>query len=176
MATIWLISDTHFGHRNMAEVFTHADGSPMRPFATVTEMDDYMITMWNQKVRPQDHVWHLGDVAMAREPLQRIVPQLHGHKRLVRGNHDIFKTKVYLDVGFEEIRGVSVLNGLVFTHIPIHERSLGRFRANVHGHTHAEPDYGPKYLNVSVERIAYTPISLEDVDARVRLKAAKAVV
>lgn len=166
--TIWIISDTHLGHRNMAEVFVDADGNKIRPFATVQEHDDFMIEAWNSRVRPQDHVWHLGDVAMAREPLERIVPTLHGHKRLIRGNHDIFKTATYLKAGFGEIRGMSVLDGMIFTHIPIHPMSMGRFKANVHGHIHEKPAFGPQYLNVSVEQTGYAPITLEEVKMRVQ--------
>ena len=167
MPCIWIVSDTHFGHKNMAEVFTLADGSKCRPFATVEEHDAAMMERWNAVVRPQDHVWHLGDVAMDRQSLERVVPRLHGHKRLVRGNHDIFKTATYLKVGFQEIRGCSVLNGMIFTHIPIHEQCLGRFKANVHGHTHSQPNLGPRYLNVCVEQTEYRPLTLEEVMARV---------
>lgn len=170
MAQIWITSDSHFGHRNMAEVFTQPDGMPMRPFGTLAATDAAMVERWNAVVKPQDHVWHLGDFAMNKWALDHFCPLLHGHKRLVRGNHDIFKTQAYLRAGFEELRGVSVIDGLIFTHIPIHPNSLGRFRANVHGHTHAQPDYDWRYLNVSVERTDYTPLALEDVDARVRAK------
>ena len=91
---------------------------------------------------------------------------LTGHKRLVRGNHDIFKTRDYLAAGFEEIRGVSVLNNMVFTHIPIHPNCMGRFRGNVHGHTHLQPAFDSRYLNVCVEQTDYWPITLEEVVAR----------
>lgn len=34
MATIWLVSDTHFMHKGMAEDFTLRDGSPARGFTS----------------------------------------------------------------------------------------------------------------------------------------------
>ena len=170
MANIWITSDSHFGHKNMACVFTRPDGTPIRPFKDEIEMDEVLIARWNEVVRPADHVWHLGDVAMRQEAMQRVMPRLLGKKRLVRGNHDIFQTRTYLKVGFEEIRGCSVLDHMIFTHIPIHESCLGRFTANVHGHTHAQPDFGPRYLNVCVEQTDYRPISLEDVKKRVTAK------
>ena len=165
MAAIWLVSDTHFGHAN---IITYCS----RPFTCVEDMDEAMVERWNRVVRPQDHVYHLGDVAMKADRLA-IVKRLNGHKRLVRGNHDIFKTKQYLAAGFDEIHGVRVLNGLVMTHIPIHPASLGRFTGNVHGHIHNNDggDYGPRYLNVSVEAIDYTPITLEDAAERLRVRA-----
>lgn len=156
--TIWLISDTHFGHENII-------GYCGRPFANAAEMDEAMVERWNRVVRPTDKVYHLGDVAMRKLHLA-IVKRLHGKKRLVRGNHDIFDTKDYLAAGFQEVLGVRVLANVLFSHFPVHPESLGRYLGNVHGHIHEKPSPAGKYLNVSVERIGYTPITLEDVVAR----------
>jgi calcineurin-like phosphoesterase family protein len=169
--TLWFISDTHFGHYNMACVFKDADGKLIRGFSSVEEHDERMVAEWNSRVKPSDHVYHLGDVAMKPGMLQ-IVKRLNGHKRLVRGNHDIFKTKKYLEVGFEEIYGVRVLDNLLFTHIPVHPESLGRFKANVHGHIHEKVyppvvRYGDRpntpYINICVEHTGYAPVTLEDI-------------
>jgi calcineurin-like phosphoesterase family protein len=162
MANLFVISDTHFGHANILN-FQREDGSPLRDFSCAEEMDQHIVDKWNSTVRPQDHVYHLGDVAMRKEHLST-VKRCNGHKRLVRGNHDIFRTKDYLEY-FDEIYASRVLDGLIFTHIPIHINSLGRFTANVHGHTHTMPQgtFGPNYYNVSVEMMNYTPVSLEDL-------------
>lgn len=161
MANIFIISDTHFGHANILN-FLREDGSPLRRFDSVQEMDEHMVERWNSVVRPCDKVYHLGDVAMKKSCIETVA-RCNGHKRLVRGNHDIFPTKEYLKY-FDEIYGIRVLDGMIFTHIPIHPESLGRFKANVHGHIHAKPSFGPKYINVSVEALDdYTPVSLEDL-------------
>ena len=167
MANIFVISDTHFGHANILN-FKREDGSPLRSFSCVEEMDQHMIDRWNSVVRPQDHVYHLGDVAMKQQSVAT-VGRCNGHKRLVRGNHDILRTKTYLQF-FEEIYGIRVLDGMIFTHIPIHPESMGRFGVNIHGHVHGQPQgqYGPKYYNVSVEVMGYTPVSLEDLKKLVR--------
>lgn len=172
MANIFIISDTHFSHENMALRFLRADGTRLRPFTSVAEMDETMVERWNAVVRPQDHVYHLGDVAMRQQAVDAIMPRLHGHLRLVRGNHDIFRTKLYLKY-FDEIHGCRVLDNFIFTHVPVHSDCLGRFKANVHGHLHANrvmtsenrpylvPD--PRYLSVCVEQpwMDYAPIALE---------------
>lgn len=163
MANIFVLSDPHFGHAGILN-FKREDGSPLRDFPSVREMDDYLVDRWNSVVRPQDHVYLLGDVAMKRHDIATVA-RCNGHKRLVRGNHDIYRTKDYLPY-FEEIYGIRVVDGMIFTHIPIHPESLGRFRANVHGHIHASSSapYGPKYCNVSVENLKdYTPVSLEEL-------------
>lgn len=160
--TIYVISDTHFGHANIL-TFIGENGRRVRPeFDDVAAMDEAMVERWNARVRPQDHVYHLGDVAMRRPDLA-IVKRLNGHKRLVRGNHDVYQTKDYLAVGFKEIHGTRVLANMVLTHIPIHPGSLARFKGNVHGHIHERKIDDPRYVNVSVEQVAYTPVSLEEV-------------
>lgn len=183
--TIWLISDTHFSHEHMCSQFKLADGSPARKFASAKEMDETIIENWNSKVRPSDHVYHLGDLSMARgslpgKRLADILKRLNGHKRLVLGNHDAMPAKWYLANGFEKLFGVRVIDRLVLTHIPIAPWCLGRFKANVHGHVHTN---APKvywetythsdsglvipvfYVNLSVEAIDYTPVSLEEVQS-----------
>lgn len=164
--TLFFISDTHFTHENIIKYC-------QRPFSSAEEMDEAMVSQWNARVRPNDHVYHLGDVAM-RAPHLEIVRRLNGHKRLVRGNHDIFPTKKYIDVGFKEIYGLRVFDGMIFSHIPIHPVSMGRFAANVHGHIHGNPSPEGPYVNVSVEAIGYAPITLEELKLRIPVVAAGA--
>lgn len=85
MGDVWFTSDTHFGHRHVAET---------RGYATSEEHDEALIDRWNGMVRPQDLVWHLGDVgsgpytANRTEDLLDTVRRLHGEIHLVAGNHD----------------------------------------------------------------------------------------
>jgi calcineurin-like phosphoesterase family protein len=138
MANKFVISDTHFGHTNSWEKFKLADGSPLRPFTSTEEMDETMIERWNAKVKPEDTVYHLGDVVINRKSLH-LVSRLNGKKRLVRGNHDIFRDRDYREVGFESLYGVRVfVDKFILSHIPLHPDCVsGRFRVNVHGHLHA---------------------------------------
>lgn len=178
MAEHWLISDTHFGHENII-------GYASRPFENAGQMDAYMVQMWNERVKPQDHVYHLGDVTMERssdrvEWFVGLIRSLHGHKRLVLGNHDHMTIKTYVAAGFEKIRGTGVWlgNGLLLSHFPVHPTSIGlRSKACVHGHIHekASPTAvirdtdGARipYINVCVEQTAYGPIHLDEVWSRV---------
>lgn len=166
MANLWFTSDTHFGHAAILTFLAEGpDGiaRPIRPeFTSITEMDETLVERWNEVVRPQDKVYHLGDVTIRKANLP-IVRRLNGHKRLLRGNHDIFRTRDYLAAGFEEISASRVLDGIIFTHIPIHPWSLGRFQGNVHGHIHERAPFGPRYVNISVERTGYRPVSLDEV-------------
>ena len=183
MPTTFLISDTHFGHEKTCTVFKRDDGTPLRPFASAEEMNEAMVSRWNARVRPNDKVYHLGDVVINRKFLH-VLGRLNGDKVLIRGNHDIFKLEDYAAY-FRDIRAFDVKNGMIFSHVPIHPESLGRFGTNIHGHLHAnrvmkikgvdrktgELEYSdqvdPRYFNVSVEQIDFAPISLEEVNKRI---------
>lgn len=159
---IWLISDWHLGHDNCCVKFKRPDGTPLRAFANAAECDETIIARHNAVVKPSDHVYMLGDVCIRKEHLA-LVKRFHGHKRLVRGNHDIYSTKEYVEAGFKEIHGCRVISNVMLTHVPIHPRCLARFAGNVHGHVHAQDQFEGAYLNVSVDAgwNNYTPITLE---------------
>lgn len=173
--TIFFVSDTHFDHANIL-TFQRANGTPLRAFDSVEAMNETMIARWNAVVRPQDHIYHLGDVTMARGKatthIDSIMARLNGHKRICLGNHDQLASAWYLK-WFEKVKAYNVLDGFIFTHIPVHLQSLGRWKANVHGHLHANHvmlspfHQDSRYINVCVEQTDYTPVSLEDLKSRI---------
>jgi calcineurin-like phosphoesterase family protein len=166
--TLWFISDTHFGHANLLKFMHNETGLPLRNFDSVEEMDALIIDNWNAKVRPNDHIYHLGDVAMHKQAFNRVMPLLSGKKRLVRGNHDIFKTRHYMKF-FEEIHGTRRFANLVFSHIPLHPMSIGaRVAANIHGHCHGQHSPKGKYLDISCELTGYSPVSLDELVERAK--------
>lgn len=161
----WVVSDTHFGHENIIKYAS-------RPFADAKEMDRFMIEAWNERVKPQDSIYHLGDVTMLRDGpgvgLMRYMSCLNGHKRLLLGNHDHFKMKHYME-WFEEIWGTwRIERRVILSHIPIHPLSLPKGVVNVHGHIHEQPSFGDKWVNVCVEQTGYAPIAWEDVMERAK--------
>lgn len=166
----FLISDTHFSHSNIL-TFLNPDGSRLRSFDSVAEMDETMVENWNKVVKPNDRVYHLGDVCFKNAYLQAIMPRLNGTKVLIKGNHDELKPSQYLQY-FKDIRACSILDKFLLTHIPIHPDSLSRWKANIHGHLHSNvvklPDGTPdkRYINVSCEQINYTPIPFETIRGR----------
>ena len=160
----------------------------------VEEMDEAMVENWNRVVGPKDKVEVLGDVIIGRTQ-RHTLGRLNGKKRLRMGNHDIFVKKNNADYAayFEEITAYKVFDDLICSHIPLHPESVKeRWKANVHGHLHSgrvmmtnplwrkwaydETDWGPepvmaivdpRYLCVSMEHIDYTPITMDEVYARI---------
>ena len=166
MANIFLVSDTHFGHTGVCQ-FLRADGvTKLRPWDAPEEMDEAMIKAWNETVRPTDKVYHLGDVVINRKALHTL-HRLNGDKVLIKGNHDIFRLEEYTPF-FRDIRAYHIMNNVVFSHIPIHPDSKGRFSGNIHGHLHSNKMDDPWYLCVCVEQTDFKPISLEDAFKRLK--------
>lgn len=164
---IWFASDHHFGHEKCCTTFLREDGTPLRPFADKEEMNHVLIERHNEVVKEQDKVYFLGDVAITQKNLP-LVGLMNGSKRLIRGNHDIFPTKKYLEF-FKEVYGVRVLTefgGIVLTHVPIHPSQLQRFKVNVHGHLHDKVIDEPGYISVCVEQIDYRPIHIDEILAQ----------
>jgi calcineurin-like phosphoesterase family protein len=170
MPSVFLVSDTHFGHKGVCH-FTRNDGvTKLRPFDTPEEMDEFMVKAWNARVRSNDKVYHLGDVVINRRAL-KIMSRLNGDKVLIRGNHDIFPDVEYREY-FRELRAYHVMNGMILSHIPIHSESLGRFGVNIHGHLHAnrvmkDGVVDVRYHSVCVEMTDFAPILFEEVIARI---------
>ena len=171
MPSVFLVSDTHFGHAGVCR-FTCDDGvTKIRPWTDPNEMDEEMVKRWNETVKPTDKVYHLGDVVINRKALS-IMHRLNGDKVLIKGNHDIFKLEDYTR-HFRDIRGYHVMNNMILSHIPVHPESAGRFRANIHGHLHQrrvlkDGHIDPFYFNVSVEQIDFRPILFEEVLERIK--------
>lgn len=160
MSNIFITSDTHFGHAGVCH-FLRADGTKLRPWNNAEEMDEAMVALWNDTVRPNDKVYHLGDVVMNRKAL-RILNRLNGEKVLIKGNHDIFPLKDYTPY-FKDIRGYHILYNKLMSHIPVHPDSKGRYGANIHGHTHANVIDDPWYYCACVEQTGYKPIAFETI-------------
>ena len=185
MPSVFLVSDTHFGHAGVCR-FTRNDGvTKLRPWTDPDEMDEFMIAAWNERVKPTDKVYHLGDVVINRRSLKTLA-RLNGDKVLIRGNHDIFRDDEYREY-FRELRAYHVMNGMILSHIPLHEASLGRFGTNIHGHLHYQrvrrarginaetgevlysKEIDPRYHCVCVEQLPdFAPMLFEDVIKRIQ--------
>lgn len=101
-------SDPHFFHQN---ILAYAK----RPFKSVDEMNEVLISNHNSVVSASDTVYYTGDVIMGdRKAGISVLSKLNGTKILVLGNHDYpfehrnkdWWHQFYLDNGFSEIHPV----------------------------------------------------------------------
>jgi calcineurin-like phosphoesterase family protein len=141
--TTFFTSDTHFNHSNILKYCPRR----LEISQTVTEMNDYLMTAWNDVVRPQDVVYHLGDVGFGHpEELVKIIKRLHGHKYLIPGNHDQrhLKHAGFVQAWKSVLPSYHELNldgqFMVLCHYPL----LGwnkMFHQSIHVHGHVHTDY-----------------------------------
>lgn len=165
MSRVFLTSDHHWGHRNML-LYEN------RPFISIEEMNEVFVRNWNEVVKKNDLVYHLGDVSMTKYGFEH-TKQLNGRKILIKGNHDLLKPGVYLEV-FDDIRAYKEMNNYLLSHIPVHPMQKYRYKGNIHGHLHSkrvlseDGNVDVWYYNVSVEHTNYTPILFEEVLKRIK--------
>ena len=168
--TIWLTSDTHFNHENI--IFL-AD----RPFASLSDMNNALIENWNNRINPQDEVWHLGDFGLDNKrdlPLENIFKFLRGQKNLIIGNHDE-QTKKMLKYPWNSIQHYKKIrcNGesYILCHYPFQSwNGQNAGRVHLHGHCHGTlRTLLPNRIDVGVDCQGYHPINLEDVPAKIAL-------
>ena len=132
-------SDQHLGHRNIIRLCN-------RPFASIEEMDETLISRWNAKVKDSDRVFVIGDLFFRAEDPERMLKRLKGRKTLILGNHDSSWTgKVDLT----------------------HCMRAFMIHGHIHGNTNA--DYWPylqsheRILNASVEVNNYEPVTFAEL-------------
>lgn len=166
---IFFISDTHFWHKNVIKFDN-------RPFESIEEMNEVLISNWNSVVKKDSIVFFLGDFAFAGiTKTKEIADRLNGTIHVITGNHDDYKLLVKTDrfatiEGYKEIRIEDTL--ICMSHYPmIVWNSHHRGSIHIHGHCHGGltvSDFGKDYykrkvLDVGCNNINYTPISYLDV-------------
>ena len=158
---ILFTADTHFGHGGARALYR-------RPFATTEEADASMVARWNERVGPDDEVWHLGDVALGPKPeaVDAFLARLRGRKHLVRGNNDgdaICALPVWAsvrDLATLEVDGVLV----TLCHYALRTwPGQGRGGVNLHGHSHGRLKPLPRQFDVGVDAREFRPVTLEDL-------------
>ena len=82
MATLWMTSDSHCGHKTRMPA--------LRGFSSIEEHDDVIAQRWNKVVKKNDIVIHFGDVGCGCRDTYILdwVRRLNGEIHLIAGNHD----------------------------------------------------------------------------------------
>ena len=153
---VFFTSDSHFGDHRTINLWR-------RPFAGTSEMNELLIERWNAVVRPQDEVWHLGDVARRAADVQTLLARLNGTKHLLRGNNDPDATANA--AGWASVHDYleHELDGhrLVLCHYPFRSwNGQHRGAINLHGHSHGRLKPMPRQFDVGVDVRDYAPVTL----------------
>lgn len=165
MSKKWIISDLHFGHKNILKY-----AGPLRGGSNSEEHDLWLIEQINSVVGKNDLLYVLGDVAFDVESLKLMNKIKAGNRILVKGNHDTCSTQEYLKY-FSTVHGLLSFKGTFWmSHAPIHPIEL-RGRLNIHGHVHQNSVMDSefpsvldnRYINACVEMSYGIPQSLDDL-------------
>lgn len=155
MSRTFLISDHHFGHKKVQHF------EPTRPQCSLEEHDDWLVAAHNSRITKRDTVWFLGDVGFCKEAIERNLPKMNGTKNLILGNHDHYGFEFY-STFFNKVKALQAYKDGVLTHVPLHNRSLDRWRRNYHGHIHSNEPFSEQHVNCCVERCEGVPRTLEE--------------
>ena len=168
----WFTADCHFGHKNIIEYCN-------RPFSSLDEMNETLIRKWNERVKEDDLVFHIGDFCFknSQERGEGInvkagtwEEQLNGKKIFIRGNHD------------KNNSTKTIIENLVITHDNkivnlIHDPEKTKtmfYEINFVGHVHnlwqcerVRSDYKIiDCINVGVDVWNFMPVSFQEIMAR----------
>ena len=174
---VYFTSDLHLGHANIIKLCS-------RPFGSVEEMDEYIISAWNKKVKKGDKVYIIGDFIWQKEQNpQRFLSRLNGEKILVVGNHDTTWLNKVQDKGLFNLKVTEKIveicheqKIITLSHYPMLEwknsRKLGSKKLGylLHGHIHnnIREEYNFLFkkenaLNVGVDINNFEPVTLQEL-------------
>lgn len=163
----------HFGHANVIRYSN-------RPWTMVNEMNAGLIERWNDCIKPDDTVYHLGDFTLTKkvDAIDEWLGQLNGTIRLVRGNHDVWTSRFDRLENKHKIKWIKDYAERTFTvdgekhkfilmHFPLmfwHGSHYGSI--HLHGHCHGgaqELNKGLRRMDVGVDCNDWYPVALEEV-------------
>jgi calcineurin-like phosphoesterase family protein len=161
MPNIFFSADLHFFSKNIIKYCN-------RPFSSVEEMDEALISNYNSKVTNKDTIYLLGDLIWGHLNYAKYLSRLNGQKHLILGNHDnkqCYK-KMQIDgliQSMSQQKGITIDNKYIWMcHYPM--RSWNRsFHGSYHlyGHCHNTiEDYGLS-TDVGVDKWNYSPVSFD---------------
>lgn len=170
---VWFTSDLHFHHRNICKYCN-------RPYNSLEEMHEALITNWNSVVKENDTVFLLGDMGFCGyEKLKELLSRLNGNIILVTGNHDAPSVVQHLlDDGIlfaaSNLCSITITGDdecpnqqLTLCHFPMidwYDKERGAWM--VHGHQHQlpnTPSCSVKHWDVGVDKNGFTPINFEQL-------------
>ncbi len=177
MSQIFFTSDHHFGHANIIKFCE-------RPFKDVKEMNETLIRRWNEKVKPEDEVYHIGDFAMTKdnELVSNILDRLNGTKYLIVGNHEgaalnnrkKFKwVKEYHELKVKDSDCKNGVQRIILFHYAMRVwRSDFRGTWHLYGHSHGNlPDKEDRLaFDIGVDCHDFYPLSYKEVKAIMKRK------
>lgn len=172
MVERWFTSDQHYCHANIIKFCN-------RPFGNVWEMNEALIENHNAVVKPDDHIYMLGDFCFRgnKGKAIEILKRLNGKKFLIRGNHDQVACKEEVAPYFEWIKDYYELSvpdisaprkeqKIVLMHYAMrvwNKSHWGTYHLYGHSHGSLPDDPTSRSFDVGVDCHDYRPICYDEV-------------
>jgi len=165
MSKQFISADYHLGHGNIIKYCN-------RPFKSLEEMNETIIRRHNERIKPEDFFYHVGDFCFkntnegrgegVRSKAQEWCDRLNGNKVFIRGNHDknnslktIIKSCIIEYAGFE----------YKLVHNPNEADPF--YKVNFCGHVHQNWKFktykGTKIVNCGVDVNSFYPKTIEEL-------------
>lgn len=166
MSNRFVTSDQHFAHANIIRYTA-------RPFRDVDEMNQRMLDLWNETVKPDDEVFHLGDFYWLRgdnrSTCEALIKLLHGKIHFIKGDHDPGLAEL-AGLGFKTLKLWDVVDGVLLIHnyetrgyhkdIPPHKLAFSGHVHRIWLHSNVTRGGGVS-LNVGVDLWHFRPVPWE---------------
>lgn len=160
MTNIFVTADMHFDHANIINL-------SKRPFVDIKNMNESLVDFWNQNVKEDDVVYHLGDFILSKNSKAKDFEKLlNGTIIHIKGNHD----KDSLITTMLKI-GLCEFGGYVF--LMQHEPPMMALEIPddcdfvLCGHMHEKwtycTDLQVPIINVGIDSWNYKPVNMIDV-------------
>jgi len=188
--TWWFTADEHIEHDNIRHHCARQFSSAWEMWCTIRERH-------NERVQPEDTVYHLGDFcwSSAGNRVGEYLQELTGRHVLVAGNHDRCHPahkgaekwkRRYLAAGFEAVHERLIVyhpeipRGALLCHFPPNDQDVrySQWRPTFHdlgslgwlicGHVHEKWLRRACCVNVGVDQWGFAPVSVEELGARLR--------
>jgi len=152
----------------------------------VAKMNETITERWNDKIKPGDTVYHIGDVLFCdAEKAASMLKRLHGKKFLIYGNHDktikhnaelrslFVKCSDYHEIRVPDSAAPRGEQMIVMSHYPFivwNKSHHGSWM--IHGHSHGGLKYPfeAKILDAGVDAHNLTPINYDEIKAIMKTK------
>lgn len=137
-----------------------------RPFDSPEEMNESLISKWNEEVGANDIVYHLGNFGERSIPrLKSILFQLNGQISIIRSRSER-SLKDLFEIGFSLVADKMELEYMgylcIFTHLPLLMADDSGV-INFHGEELVRPVIKDFHINVSIDAWDFKPVELKSL-------------
>ena len=151
MSNTFFTADLHFNHANIIKYCN-------RPYDSLTEMNEKLIENWNNKVKPKDTIYVLGDFIFKNKNF--FITKLNGNKIILKGDHDNYASNKHLMNIKIDKQYITLCHWCLRIWAKSHYNSW-----HLYAHSHGNLQPIGKSWDVGVDNNNYEPLSFEEVKA-----------